>query len=87
MTADRRTRITIESERVVIVTGEQPAQGRCKECGREVNFSNPGQAGWVLETISTRLGETGLEPARNRFAVRLKSMLRSLKEVSRHMSR
>jgi hypothetical protein len=92
VTADRRTRITIESERVVIVTAGQ-SQGRCEQCGREVNLSEPRQAGRVLETISARLGGTGpdrlrLEPAKNKFAVRLKSMLRSLKEVSsRHMSR
>ncbi len=92
MTANRRTRITIESERIVIVTAQQ-SQGRCEQCGQEVNFSKPRQAGRVLEAISARLGGTGgdelrLGPAKNRFAVRLMSMLRSLKEVSRrHMSR
>lgn len=92
MTANRRTRITIESERVVIVTAKQ-SQGRCEQCGQEVNFSKLEQAGRELEAVSARLGGTGrdqlrLEPARNKFAVRLKSMLRSLKEVrSRHMSR
>ena len=92
MTANRRTRITIESEWVVIVTAKQ-SQGRCEQCSQEVNFPKPGQAGRVLEAISARLGGTGreqlrLEPAKNRFAVRLKSMLRSLREVSsRHMSR
>ena len=92
MTANRRTRITIESERVVIVTAKH-SQGRCEQCGQEVNFSKLEQAGRVLEAVSARLRGTGrdqlrLEPDGNKFAVRLKSMLRSLKEVSsRHMSR
>lgn len=57
MTANQRTRITIESERVVIVTARQ-SQGRSEQCGQEVNFSKLEQAGRVLEAVSARLGGT-----------------------------
>jgi hypothetical protein len=85
---NRATRITIESERVVIVTGDQSAQGRCEQCGREGNFSGPAQAGRVLEAISAQLGGTVsaqvcLQPAKNGLAIRLKAMLRSLKAAGR----
>ena len=91
--ANRRTRITIESERVLIVTGDPSAQGRCENCDRNVDFSKPGPAGRVLEAIAARLGELGqdqlrLGPAKNKFTFRLKSMLRFLKEAgNRYKSR
>jgi hypothetical protein len=38
MAADRHTRITIETERILIIACRQSARERCRECGREVEF-------------------------------------------------
>jgi hypothetical protein len=36
MATDRHTRITIETERILIIARQRAARDRCKECGREL---------------------------------------------------
>lgn len=84
MTANRRTRITIESERVLLVSREQSTRGWCESCGREVDLSRRAHTGGVLDAVSVRRSEPGLnglhvQGARNRVVGYLKSVLCLLK--------
>jgi hypothetical protein len=38
MAADRHTRITIETERILIIARQRAARDCCKECGRELEL-------------------------------------------------
>jgi hypothetical protein len=53
--ADRRTRITIETERVLVVTGH-PTRLWCEKCGSEVQFVPSERAGRLLGADLEQLG-------------------------------
>jgi len=46
--ADNRIRITVETERILIISGQAASRQWCKECDREVAFLSQNQAGFVL---------------------------------------
>jgi hypothetical protein len=52
--ADRRTRITIETERTLIVARRQTARRWCPECGREVELLASDQAGRLQHVAPAR---------------------------------
>jgi hypothetical protein len=47
--ADSRTRITIETERTLVVARRPTARGWCRVCGREVAVSVSDEAGRLLD--------------------------------------
>lgn len=88
MTDSRRTRITIESERLLIVAKRESARAWCERCGVEVELVKHGKAGRVLESLPEDRGRFGagrllLQLARSGLVVRLKSALRFLKVGSK----
>lgn len=84
MTADRGARITIETERVLLMVRRRSSRGWCQRCGQEVDLVRIGDMGTVLEGVrlegeaksDTRLH---LERAKEGFAVCLKSLLQVVK--------
>lgn len=87
MTPDRRTRITIERERILVLARQLSTRGRCEKCGHEVEFLKQEQVGPILESVSGAWGEPSqerlhLEQAKDGLVVCLKSMLRFLKAAS-----
>ena len=82
MTAHRRTRITIETERVLLLLRRQTSRGWCERCGQEVDLVAVEQARNVLEGIPFE-GKSDtqfhLERAREGLAVCVKSLLQVVK--------
>jgi hypothetical protein len=54
--ADSRTRITIETERTVVVARRQTAHGSGRGCGREAEVSMSEQAGRLLDARIEQAG-------------------------------
>jgi hypothetical protein len=84
VTESRRTRITIESERLLIVAKREPARAWCERCGVEVELVKPGIASRVWERLSENRGRVGpgrllLQFAKRGLVIRLKSTLRFLR--------
>lgn len=52
MTENRRERVTIESEHVLIVEKQQITRGWCERCGLEVELQTRGQAETPLSTFA-----------------------------------
>ncbi len=80
MTENRRTRITIENERLLIVAKREPARAWCERCGVEVELVKHGKAGRVWERLSENRGRVGpgrllLQLAKRGLVIRLKSAL------------
>jgi hypothetical protein len=83
MAADRRTRITIETERMLIVARQHSAHGWCERCGAEVELLPSAQASQLLHVAQEQLqglhqGRLHLEEAKDGLVICLKSLLRFL---------
>lgn len=81
--ADFGTRITIETERILIVARRQSQRAWCERCGGEVEFVPSQQARRVLDVAPEpprpeHRTQFHVERARNGLAVCLKSLLRFL---------
>jgi len=82
--SDRGARVTIETERVLLMVRRQSRRGWCKQCGQEVDLVGIGRAEMVLDRIplegryqsETRLH---LKRAREGLAVCLKSLLQAVR--------
>ena len=88
MTTNRRTRITIENERVLVVARKQTVRRWCERCGCEMDIRDQEPAGSGQEVRSRQGGEScsdgvHLRPAKNGLALGLKSILRFLKAAGR----
>lgn len=82
MTAHRGTRITIETERVLLLLRRQTSRGWCERCGQEVDLVGLEQAGNVLDGIPLEgksKTQLHLERAKEGMAVCLKSLLQVVK--------
>jgi len=82
VTAQRGTRITIETERVLLLIRRQTSRGWCERCGQEVDLVGIGPVGNVLDGIPLEgKSETQLhlERAKEGLAVCLKSLLEVVK--------
>jgi hypothetical protein len=55
--ARKRTEITIETERVVVIRRRNSRRGWCRECGREVDMVGLSDAGKLAGTTQKMLGE------------------------------
>jgi hypothetical protein len=55
--AGRTTRITIETERILIIARQQLVRGGCERCRNEVEFLSSDHARPMLDTISGSLEE------------------------------
>lgn len=89
MKADRGTRITIETERVLILACRQAARGWCQKCGSEVEMLPEKEAVNILQRVSIERPAKNerrlhLEQAKEGLAVCLKSMLLFVRAASRH---
>jgi hypothetical protein len=63
MAADRHTRITIETERILIIARQRAVRDWCKECGRELELLPFDRARAPLDTTAG----SGEEHPRDRF--------------------
>ena len=87
MAKERRTRITIETERILIMARQHAARGWCERCGGEVELLPSAEAGRLLEVHPEQL--TGLKQsklhlgkAKEGFVICLKSLLRFLQSAN-----
>jgi hypothetical protein len=83
MAGDRRTRITIETERILIIARQHAAHGWCERCGQKVKLLPSVQASRLLRVASEQLGgldqsRLHLEQAKDGLVICLKSLLRFL---------
>ncbi len=83
MAADRRTRITIETERILIIARQHAAFGWCERCGAEVELLPSSHAGHLLHAAQEQLqgqhqGRLHLEEVKGGLVICLKSLLRLL---------
>jgi hypothetical protein len=81
--AERTTRITIETERILILARQQAARGWCERCGSEVEFLPSHEARRVLDAAPEPLGKHRKSlhlggAKRSGLQVCLKSLLRFL---------
>jgi hypothetical protein len=87
MTAESRTRITIETERILIIARQHAAYGWCERCGQQVELLPSAHAGHLLQLAQDQLqarhqGKLHLEEAKGGLAICLKSLLRFLHAAS-----
>lgn len=78
MTAHRGTRITIETERVLLLLRRQTSRGWCERCGQEVDLIGIAQVRSVLDGIPLEAKsktQLHLERAKEGLTVCLKSLL------------
>jgi hypothetical protein len=83
MAADRRTRITIETERILIMARQHAAYGWCERCGQQVELLPSAHASRLLHVAEEQLqgrhqGKLHLEQAKDGLVICLKSLLRLL---------
>jgi hypothetical protein len=86
MAADRSTRITIETERILIMARQHTAYGWCERCGQQVELLPSAHASRLLHVPQDRLqgqhqGKLHLEEAKDGLVVCLKSLLRLLQSA------
>jgi hypothetical protein len=87
MAAENRQRITIETERILVVARQHGSRGWCERCGREVDLLTSEQACRLLEVTPEMIDRSGhgklhLERAKDGLVICLKSLLKFLKVVS-----
>jgi hypothetical protein len=87
MARDRRTRITIETERILVIARQHAAHGWCARCGQEVELVPSAQASRLLGVGPEQLGgqyqgKLHLEHAKNGLVICLKSLLRFLQAAA-----
>ena len=83
MAADQRTRVTIATERILIIAREHSVYGWCARCGQKVELLPWVQASRLLRVAPEQLAgldqsKLHLEQARDRLVICLKSLLRFL---------
>jgi hypothetical protein len=78
MKAENQTRITIETERILIVVRHHSRRGWCDRCGREVELLQSDHARDVLAIARERLEGLHLGKAKDGMVVCMKSLLRLL---------
>ncbi len=88
MGSGKRERITVETERILIIACGRGAHGWCEKCGSEVGMLTADVARQLLEVGPEQLKNHSqrklhLERAANGLVVRLKSLLR-LARSSQH---
>jgi hypothetical protein len=54
MTAHKRTEITVETDRVLIVRRRRSTRASCPECGREVDMAGPEDAEALSQEEGTK---------------------------------
>lgn len=84
MTAYKKTRITLESEQVLIIRQRGSRRRWCWECGREVDAVDPTQAGTPTRTHPLQLRDRArnqgwhlIEAAEGPLLVCVESLLKS----------
>jgi len=78
MKAEIQTRITIETERILIVVRHHATRGWCDRCRGEVELLHSDHAGDVLAIARERLEGLHLGKAKDGMVVCMKSLLRLL---------
>jgi hypothetical protein len=81
MAVERRTRITIETERILVVAGQRAIRRWCKQCGQEVEFVAQDQLGHLLGASARQparwsQNKVHLQQAKDGLAICMKSLLR-----------
>ena len=81
MAGERRTRITIETERILVVASQRTIRGWCKQCGHEVEFVAQDQLGHLLgpsaeQPAGLSQNKIHLQQAKDGLAICMKSLLR-----------
>jgi len=87
--ADRGTRITIESERILILARRRASRGWCAKCGCEVELVPHKEAVTLLQGVSLEHPAKSerwlhLEQAKQGLAVCLQSILLLVRTARRH---
>lgn len=87
MAPDRRTRITVETERILIVARQHATPGWCERCGQEVELLPADQAGQFREVVrdqQERQHQSSLHlgQAKDGLVICVKSLLRFLQSAS-----
>lgn len=87
MAADRSTRITIETERILIIARRHAARGWCERCGAEVELVASADASHLLHLAQEQLqwqnpGNLHLKEAKDGLVICLKSLLRFVQAAS-----
>ena len=79
---ERCTRITIETERILVIARQHATRGWCKRCGADVEFLPSKQAGDLLEDPEQMQGkhrnQLHLGQTKNGLLICVKSFLRFL---------
>jgi len=83
MAPDNGTRITVETERILIMARRHSARGWCERCGAEVELLPSAHAGRLLKVAQVQLqkqhsANLHLKEAKDGLAICLKSLLRLL---------
>ena len=83
MGSEDRTRITIETEKVLILASQQATHGWCQKCGQEVQLVTAHQAKGSFKIVTEQLkaarqSKLHLGQAKNGLVICLKSLLRLL---------
>ena len=86
MGTDGHERITIETERILIIAHRHVARGWCENCGREVDMRTANTAGALFANGLERFeGRKQDKPrfarAKNRLSTYLKSLMRFLPQA------
>jgi hypothetical protein len=81
--AGRRTRITIQTERILIMARQHTARGWCERCGGEVELLPSAHATRLLNVAQEQLqarqqGKLHLKQAREGLVICMRSLLRLL---------
>lgn len=85
MAMERRTRITIERERILVIARQHAVRGWCEKCGCEVELVPSNKAGQFLDIgpLDRRhSSKLHLVQAKEGLVVCLKSLLRFLQAAS-----
>jgi hypothetical protein len=86
MAADERTRITIETERILIMARQHATYGWCERCGQQVELLASDHASRLLHVAQDTLqgqhqGKLHLGEAKDGLVICLKSLLRLLQSA------
>lgn len=91
MTADRRIRITVETERILFIARQHATRGWCDRCGQEVELLPEKQAGQFRNMVRDQRekrhqSRLHLGQAKDGLVICVKSMLRFLQSASGQLS-
>jgi hypothetical protein len=79
--ANRHTRITIETERTLMIARQKVTRGWCQQCGKEVDLLTPNQVELLFDAGSKQFkgeeqSKLHLEKAKDGLAVCMRSLLK-----------